>query len=589
MPLTVLDIGWPQLGLGGIASGSVHYREPAARAAERDAESARPRPHPRRPGAVVEADRHRPQGACSTAARRRCARSRSAKAGPSAGRRRGSRRSARGPGSPSGSAARRCAPSSATRAGRHAVAAVRGRIVRPVRPGRDRRRYGGRLVDPQIRGSSGAQGARLESAVTGTVIENLDGGRPVRRVAAGARPISGGTPGGGAVGGRGTVDFAAAEASACDLDVRRRECAAARPRRYRRRRDRAARDPLGRRWRRDHGRRAARWRPVPRSAAQPRRRSAATQRARVNDGDEVDRPPQLAPWRLDLKVAAPQPADGHRPRHRQPLADRPRDRAEPSTEPRSPAKRTWCAATTNSPGAASASIRGTIRFRGESPPNPLLDIAAEAQVQGVDAPITVTGTSLQPEIAFTRARAAAGRIAVADAVRHLDHQPVGAGGGATGERGAASSPDGRPRPDQRGAARGRARPAAHPACRHRHRAEAPQFAAGKYIGRKSVRRGDHRRPGLFGDAVEYQITRWLSLLSWVSTIGRTAPTSACRRIIDGAAQRLPGPSTAAAAAQHRRRLGGQSRRMVRLVRLFGLRALFRAGLLSRRATRPRSC
>ena len=33
MPLTVLDIGWPQLGLGGIASGSVRYRAPHAGAA----------------------------------------------------------------------------------------------------------------------------------------------------------------------------------------------------------------------------------------------------------------------------------------------------------------------------------------------------------------------------------------------------------------------------------------------------------------------------------------------------------------------------------------------------------------------------
>ena len=62
---------------------------------------ARPRPEPRRAGAGVEADRRRAQRRCSTAAGRRCARSRSATARPSAGRRRGSRRSAAGRSSPS--------------------------------------------------------------------------------------------------------------------------------------------------------------------------------------------------------------------------------------------------------------------------------------------------------------------------------------------------------------------------------------------------------------------------------------------------------------------------------------------------------
>ena len=39
--------------------------------------------------------------------------------------------------------------------------------------------------------------------------------------------------------------------------------------------------------------------------------------------------------------------------------------------------------------------RGVIRFRGESPPDPLLDIHAEAQVQGLDASVRVRGTGLQ--------------------------------------------------------------------------------------------------------------------------------------------------------------------------------------------------
>ena len=44
--------------------------------------------------------------------------------------------------------------------------------------------------------------------------------------------------------------------------------------------------------------------------------------------------------------------------------------------------------------------RGVIRFRGESPPDPLLDIHAEAAVEGIDASVIVQGTGLKPEITF---------------------------------------------------------------------------------------------------------------------------------------------------------------------------------------------
>jgi translocation and assembly module TamB len=43
---------------------------------------------------------------------------------------------------------------------------------------------------------------------------------------------------------------------------------------------------------------------------------------------------------------------------------------------------------------------GVIRFRGASPPDPLLDIRASAQVQGLDANVLVQGTGLKPEITF---------------------------------------------------------------------------------------------------------------------------------------------------------------------------------------------
>jgi translocation and assembly module TamB len=45
--------------------------------------------------------------------------------------------------------------------------------------------------------------------------------------------------------------------------------------------------------------------------------------------------------------------------------------------------------------------RGRISFDGNSPPNPRLDMAATATVNSLTATVSVRGTSLKPEIAFT--------------------------------------------------------------------------------------------------------------------------------------------------------------------------------------------
>ncbi len=44
--------------------------------------------------------------------------------------------------------------------------------------------------------------------------------------------------------------------------------------------------------------------------------------------------------------------------------------------------------------------RGVIRFQGESPPDPVIDIVAEGSTQGVNATIRVSGTGQRPEIRF---------------------------------------------------------------------------------------------------------------------------------------------------------------------------------------------
>ena len=98
MPLQLLDIVWPRLGLGGIASGRVDYRwagQPSGRADLRVRGLSR--------AGLVLSSKPIDVGLAAVldGRRRRCARWRSATARPSAGRRRASRRWRRGRSSPS--------------------------------------------------------------------------------------------------------------------------------------------------------------------------------------------------------------------------------------------------------------------------------------------------------------------------------------------------------------------------------------------------------------------------------------------------------------------------------------------------------
>ena len=92
-------------------------------------------------------------------------------------------------------------------------------LTGPVAIGAD---IGGRLVDPTIRGSVRTSSARIESAVTGTLLEQLqadgrfDGSRLI------FSRLAGTTPGGGAVEGSGTVDFSGG-AAALDLSFNTRQ------------------------------------------------------------------------------------------------------------------------------------------------------------------------------------------------------------------------------------------------------------------------------------------------------------------------------------------------------------------------------
>ena len=166
-------------------------------------------------------------------------------------------------------------------------------------------------------------------------------------------------------------------------------------------------------------------------------------------------------------------------------------------------------------------IRGTIRFAGETPVNPQLDIAAEARVRGLSAQIRVSGRSQRPEIAFTSTPALPqdellSRILFGTSITNLSAPEAVQLAAAV-----ASLNDPRGGLDPINAFRrtvGLDRLRILPA--DVTQGIGTQLAAGKYLGRRVYVEVVTDGRGYSATTIEYQITRWLSILSSISTIGR---------------------------------------------------------------------
>ena len=167
--------------------------------------------------------------------------------------------------------------------------------------------------------------------------------------------------------------------------------------------------------------------------------------------------------------------------------------------------------------------RGIIRFRGESPPDPLLDIRAEAQVQGLDAAVTVHGTGLKPEIAFASVPQLPqdellSRILFGTSITNLSAPEALqlASAVAALQSGSGSLDPINAVRRAVGLDRLRILPADVAT------GQKTAISAGKYIGRKLFVEVITDGQGYSATRVEYQVTRWLSILSSISTIGRTS-------------------------------------------------------------------
>jgi translocation and assembly module TamB len=518
MPLQLLDIVWPKAGLGGIASGRIDYRWDGAPSG-----SANLRVRGLSRAGLVLASKPIDVGVNATLGGGRAAlRAVAVSDGKTIGR-------AQARFTPLGSGPIMAELMNAPMLLQLRYAGPADTLWRlsgveifdlsgPIAVGAD---IGGRLVDPQIRGSLKADGARLESAVTGTVVERIQAQGRFAGPKLVLSQMSGTTPGGGSITGSGTVDFTGGKAG---LDLKFDASRA----RLLQRDDIAATvtGPLAIRssgnggtvsgnLRLDSGRftlgRASAAASVPQLQA----------RHVGQDAEEVIEIEQLQPWKLDVDLAGdPLTVRGLG------LDSRWRTDVHIAGSVDSPALTGRADLIRGDYEFAGRGFRlehGVIRFRGESPPDPVLDIRAEAQVQGLDASILVQGTGLRPEIRFASVPQLPqdellSRLLFGTSITNLSAPEALQLASAVA---ALQSGSGNLDPINAirravGLDRLRIVPADVAT------GQGTAISAGKYLGRKLFVEVITDGQGYSATRVEYQVTRWLSILSLVSTIGRTS-------------------------------------------------------------------
>jgi translocation and assembly module TamB len=388
----------------------------------------------------------------------------------------------------------------------------------PISIGAD---IGGRLIDPAIRGSLRTQNARIESAVTGMIVDGLAAEARFSGPQLVFTRIAGRTAGNGAIDGLGRVTFSGGR-SLLDLSFNARQALLLN------RDDIAARvtGPLRIRSGADGGTISGKLR-LDRGRFQLGRASAAASVPRLQvshrgvDAAEIVEERQLHPWNLDLAVAGSNlevSGLGIASQWRTDLNIGGRADA-----PRFTGRADLVRGDYEFAGRSFRLDRGIIRFRGESPTDPLLDIHAEAQVQGIDASVLVRGTGLKPEITFASVPALPqdellSRILFGTSITNLSAPEALqlASAVAALQSGSGSLDPINALRRAVGLDRLRIVPADIAT------GQKTAVSAGKYITRKLFVEVVTDGQGYSATRVEYQMTRWLSLLSSLSTIGRTS-------------------------------------------------------------------
>lgn len=387
----------------------------------------------------------------------------------------------------------------------------------PIAVGADAR---GTLNDPQIRGSLRTERARLESPVLGTAVENIAAtgrfGGPQLVI----DRFTGTTKRGGSISGRGTFDLSAERGFGIDLAV---EAKAAQ---LIDRDDLKAQVTGPLRFRSDGsgGTISGDLELVSGSF----RLGSATAVAQVprlpvkelnREEDDLPPPSRADPWRMDIGLKADNRLQvtglGITSEWGADLKV-----GGTVTEPRINGRAELVRGSYDFAGRRFDLERGTIRFQGETPPNPILDITAEGGIQGLNATIRVTGRGQKPEIAFTSTPALPqdellSRLLFGTSITNLTAPEALQLAAAVASLNAEGGLD--PINSFRSAIgldRLRILPADVAT------GQGTSIAAGKYLGREIYVEVITDGRGYSATRLEYQITRWLSILSSISTLGR---------------------------------------------------------------------
>lgn len=381
---------------------------------------------------------------------------------------------------------------------------------------------GGTLDNPVIRGVLRTEAGRIESAVTGTVVEGIKASGRFNGSRLLLDTISGVTPGGGTVSGHGAFDFAAPRGVGIDLAIDANEAQLLN-------RDDIGATVTGALTIRSSGSggtiagdvtlNRSRYRLGAAAAAQVARLPVSE----INQPDEevIDETPSR-PWMLDLTAHA---------RNRLMITGLGLD-----SEWR--AKLTLKGAVNDPAIGGQADLiqggyqfagrrfdlaRGTIRFQGTAPLDPILDISAQANVESVNASIHVSGTGLKPEISFESVPALPedellSRLLFGTSIANLSapealQLATAVASLRAGGSGLNLDPINAVRKVVR-LDRLRILPADVTT------GQKTSIAAGKYIGHRTYVEVVTDGAGYSATSAEFRITRWLSLLSSISTIGR---------------------------------------------------------------------
>ena len=379
----------------------------------------------------------------------------------------------------------------------------------------------GRLAAPVIRGTVQAKGARIESAATGTVLTNVQATGRFEGSQLAIDRLTADAGKGGRVTGQGRFDFAAPRGIGLDLSVQAdhavlidREAIGA-----------TVTGPLTFRSNGSGGQiggdvvlNSSRYRLGLASNA------AAVPKLNIREinlpggGDEDDAP--ASPWTLAVKARAPDSLSvsglGLRSEWSTDLAI--------AGSPQNPAitgRARLIRGDVEFAGRKFDLNRGIIRFGGEVPANPALDIEANANTTGLSATIRVTGNALKPEISFASIPALPqdellSRLLFGTSITNLsapEALQLASAVAALKNGGGGLDPINAIRRSA-GLDRLRILPA------DPQTGQGSSIAAGKYVTRRLYAEIVTDGQGYSATRVEFQVTRWLSILSSISTLGR---------------------------------------------------------------------